>query len=344
MKCKNCQINKLSKEFPNDMITSKCQHVPNFCLKCVINYLSNSNLKTKQCPECKSPLDQKENANLKLAWDKAPFRIDIDSISALNVPNNQSKKHGGHFYVVMINGLKVRVNLEKTKTVLQLKQAVKAEIHVPVNKQKLIYNGVELKNNLSEYKIVENCHIQLIVLLYSISKGQALKSLTFDLHWGFPGGKVDYLDGTCLLYQDNVYFKRFDWNSKTHPDIPNMSHSGDKVDNANQTAHHCIKANLSDLPSTITRLYFILSSWNSPNIGCFPNPSFNLYDSNRPEDELCNYELRYAATSKAVLMCAVIRNKNKDTWDVFEIGKLSAGNARDYAPLKATIESLSIYL
>ena len=101
---------------------------------------------------------------------------------------------------------------------------------------------------------------------------------------------------------------------------------------------------MSDLPPTVTKLYFILSSWNSPSIGYFPNPSFKLYDTEKPDDQLCSYKLRAAASSKAVIMCAVIRNKNKTTWDVFEIGKLSAGNAKDYTPIKNTIEKLSTYL
>ena len=44
-------------------------------------------------------------------------------------------------------------------------------------------------------------HIQLIVVLYNITRAESIKSLTFDLFWGYPAnGTQDYLDGSCLLY------------------------------------------------------------------------------------------------------------------------------------------------
>ncbi|CAH1759653.1 722_t:CDS:2 [Entrophospora sp. SA101] len=344
MKCKNCQLNKLSREFANDIISSKCQHVPNFCLKCIVNHLDTS--KTNQCPECKSSLSQKEVQNLILKWKKAPFKIDVEIVATLNPLNDPSKNQvtaaSGYFYVIMINGHKIRFSLETIKTVIQLKRAIKSEINIQINKQKLIYNGNELtdfksnnssESTLAEYKIVEDCHIQLIVLLYSITKNQSLKSLTFDLQWGYPNGKIDYLDGTCLLYKDDTFFRKYDYLSKLYNDIPSMYHSGDRMDSTNQIGHHSIKANLSDLPPSITKLYFILSSWNSPDIGCFPNPSFKLYDTERPEDQLCSYKLKSAANSKAVIMCAVTRNKFKNTWDENNRGLLNTSTTPSSLPL-----------
>ncbi|CAH1763190.1 11664_t:CDS:2 [Entrophospora sp. SA101] len=329
MKCKNCNINKLSREFPKDVISGDCKHIPGFCLKCVVTYLNAS--KTNKCPECKALLNQKGIKRLNSNWENASFMIKVDSISTLNNPSN-NQSGGGYFYVVMMNGTVITLSLEKVKTVIGLKRAIKSETNLEISKQKLLYNGNELKS-----------HLQLIVLLYSITKGQSFKNLTFDLHWGFPDGERDYLDGTCLLYRDNFFYERVDWANKSHSHIPNIFHSGDKLNFATLTGHHCIKANLADLPPEITRLYFILSSWNAPNIGHFPNLSFKLYDTEKPDDQLCSCKLKYAASSSAIIMCVVIRNIFNNTWDIFEIGESSTGNAKNYTSIKSTISSLSTF-
>ncbi|CAJ0764294.1 1835_t:CDS:2, partial [Entrophospora sp. SA101] len=294
MKCKNCNINKLSREFPKDVISGDCKHIPGI---------------------------KRLNSN----WENASFMIKVDSISTLNNPSN-NQSGGGYFYVVMMNGTVITLSLEKVKTVIGLKRAIKSETNLEISKQKLLYNGNELKS-----------HLQLIVLLYSITKGQSFKNLTFDLHWGFPDGERDYLDGTCLLYRDNFFYERVDWANKSHSHIPNIFHSGDKLNFATLTA------NLADLPPEITRLYFILSSWNAPNIGHFPNLSFKLYDTEKPDDQLCSCKLKYAASSSAIIMCVVIRNIFNNTWDIFEIGESSTGNAKNYTSIKSTISSLSTF-
>nr|CAG8434241.1 3395_t:CDS:2 [Entrophospora candida] len=355
MKCKNCQLDKLSREFPSDTISYKCQHAPSFCLKCLVNHLNDGH-RPKQCPECKNSLNQKEIEILNFSWDKASFKINIDNISAPNVINNKKQPNTssinltGNFYVVMLDGHKIQLKLEKIKTVIALKQAISSEIKIEANKQKLIYNEVVLEayhpnhveKKLSDYNIVEGSHVQLIVLLYSISKDQSLNNLTFDLFWGFPGGLCDYLDGTCMLYNDKIFNRTFDYVSRIHVDLKDMSHSGDVMDAHNQRGHHRITVNLSSLPISVTKLYFILSSWNSPNIGSFPNPSFKLYDPDKPNEQLCKYEIRTAASSQAVIMCVVAKSKIDSTWNIYEIGKLSSGNAKNYSSIQATIGATQI--
>lgn len=56
-------------------------------------------------------------------------------------------------------------------------------------------------NTLQDLNIGPGSHIQLIVVLYNITRAESIKNLTFDLFWGYPAnGTQDYLDGTCLLY------------------------------------------------------------------------------------------------------------------------------------------------
>ena len=56
-------------------------------------------------------------------------------------------------------------------------------------------------NTLQDYNIGPGSHIQLIVVLYSITRAESIKNLTFDLFWGYPASGKDYLDGSCLVYK-----------------------------------------------------------------------------------------------------------------------------------------------
>ena len=89
----------------------------------------------------------------------------------------------------------------------------------------------------------------------------------------------------------------------------------------------------------MTKLYFILSAYSSPNIGCYPNPSFKMFDPSNPDVQLCSYTIQSAATSQAVIMCVVERNDG-GSWNIFEIGKLSDGNALNYLPIMNTINNM----
>jgi hypothetical protein len=207
-----------------------------------------------------------------------------------------------------------------------------------------------------------------MVLLYSISKELSINALTFDLFWGFPQSGGDFLDGTCLLYAEKRHYRTFDYKSRAYIDISGMTHSGDVMDSFNLRGkmiiqyldlskiyscinlfffsligHHQITANLTTLPQTVTRLYFVLSAYRSPNIGCFPNPSFKLFDPSYPDTQLCSYTIRSASTSKAVIMC-VIEKSNEGNWNIFEIGKLCDGNVLDYKPIFNTISNMDAFI
>ncbi|RIA95137.1 hypothetical protein C1645_872983 [Glomus cerebriforme] len=366
MKCINCQIDKLSKEFPVDTIGKKCFHISSFCLKCLINYFNvqNSNQTQQKCPECEVIISKQDVKELNQAWEKALFRINLKNISALKTKNKNNldqngeiNKATGDFYVVLLNGAKLSFKLEEIKTVMELKEAIEKQTKVRMSKQKLIHKGVELqissiqgtKDKLSDYSIATESHIQLMVLLYSISKELSINELTFDLFWGYPSTGSDFLDGTCMLYtgtgSDSKHYRTFDYAAIKFSDIPNISHSGDIMDYINNRGHHRITANLASMPNHVTKLYFILSAYNSPNIGCFPNPSFKMYDPADPDIQLCSYTIQSAAASQAVIMCVVEKNERDDkgNWNIFEIGRLSDGNAMNYQPIMNTINNINQY-
>ncbi|CAG8434043.1 10720_t:CDS:2 [Ambispora gerdemannii] len=355
MKCSACQINKLTNEFPPTKPTDKCEHVSTLCLRCLVAEIEKqkkpSSIESIRCVECNSPMNETEQEFLLTTWRNAAFKLDneLDLLSQNPTHNNyiegDTLPNNGHIYVVLLNGHKLKLDLAKVPTVYALKMHIKMELGVQISKQKLLFNRQELNatNKLSNYGIRDNSHVQLIVILYSISEAEAVRSLVFDLNWGFPSGVQDYLDGTCMVYSGAELLMIFDYSSNNHPNFPNMRHSGDVIDYANSRGSHQITAKLDELPGNVTHLYFILSAWNCDTIGKFNTPMFKLCDESRPDIQLCHYTLQDAANSQAVIMCCVTRIEN-GMWQVIQVGRLSRGNAKNYKPIQDAIRNSRIII
>ncbi|CAG8477173.1 7298_t:CDS:2 [Paraglomus brasilianum] len=353
MKCSQCKIDKLSNEFPSSPVTERCIHVSSHCLRCLVQSLNKQNEDEYHCPGCKAALNNEEVVRWRQRLDKASFKLNVDKLGRRhlanieNVDNNEEIVQQGNIYVVLLNGEKIVVDYEKVRTVVALRQEIRTKKKIEVTKQKLVYNGVELKDhaddngdkNLVEYGIRANSHIQLMVILYEITEKETIKDLVFDLDWGFPNDQtVDYLDGTCFLYTGNKYWRKYDYQSQYYPSTQNTRHSGDVLNRTTRRGHHKITSKLDELPENVTHLYFILSAWNSPSIGCYKTPTFSLLDSEHPDKNLCRYELENVAHSKAVIMCSVARAGTK--WNVYIVGTESAGNAKDYRPIEQKIQTM----
>ncbi|CAG8736986.1 21887_t:CDS:2, partial [Dentiscutata erythropus] len=341
MKCEKCQIDKLSEEFPFGTISSKCEHITSWCLKCLAIYLKETQ---HQCPICKAELTEQEFDDYCLLWDNASFKIDFESFSQIRTEfSEQNNSNSGMFYVVRLNGEKFELKISEINTVRELKYRLMKYTKIDISRQMLIYKDVELEdgvaNTLTSYGIRENSHIQLIVILYSISKKEAVKNLVFDLYWGY-NSKMDFLDGTCLIYKGNNLWKKYDYKNKVYSEVSYISHSGDIMDSKNATGHHKITVKLDQLPAKVTQLYLILSSFVSPTIGHFRDPSFKLYDEARPDKQLCNYNIHRADKSQAVIMCLINRSYY-GKWNVIEVGRLSQGNALNYGPIMENIKDIN---
>ena len=197
-------------------------------------------------------------------------------------------------------------------------------------------NGRSLK--LLDVNVKTGSTVFLVVLLYAIP--EKFNNVVFDLYWGYPVTGVDYLDASCLVYSGQTFLEVIDYKRRRGQVCNNaMTHSGDIMDDISWTGHHIINVQLKNIPSNVTHLFFTLSAWHSPNISKYPNPSLKFYESSNPSKDLCNTTFSHARNSQAVVMCSVSRGKTGQ-WEIFESGKLSAGNARDYGPLKHTIKSL----
>ncbi|CAG8528731.1 23271_t:CDS:2 [Dentiscutata erythropus] len=334
MKCEKCQIDKLSEEFPFDTISSKCEHITSWCLKCLVKYLKET--QQHQCPICKTELTEQEFNDYCLLWDNASFKIDLESFSQERTKfPEQDSTNSEIFYVVRLNGEKFEFKLSEINTVRELKHRLMNYTKIDTDRQMLIHKNVELKNyriddTLASYGICANSYIQFIVVLYSVSKKEAVKNLAFDLYWGYPDRGLDYLDGSCLIYKGENLWKTYDWSHLSYTEIPYIKHSGDIMNNEN--------AKLEKFPKDVTQLYLVLSSFRKPTIGHFRNPSFKLYDEERPDKQLCNYNITKAHESQAIIMCLI--NRSHGNWNVIEVGRQSQGNTNNYSPIVESIKEI----
>jgi len=171
------------------------------------------------------------------------------------------------------------------------------------------------------------------VVLYEIS--ESLDHVIFDLFWGYPTRGRDYLDASVLIYSGNCYYGFVDY---CHGHISGVSHSGDVMDDSKRLGHHTINVWLKSLPTSVDKLFFTLSAWNSANISRFKHPSLRFFDAKEPKKQLCSDQMQHAAYSQAIIMCSLC--KINHTWKVFSLRTLSAGNAKDYSPLKQTISGI----
>lgn len=193
-----------------------------------------------------------------------------------------------------------------------------------------------------------NATVCLVVCLFSIPDN--LEHVIFDLFWGYPvendihpiirllfGNMAmrDYLDASCLMFQGTSFCGVVDFSHSTKPGI---NHSGDIMDDTNRIGHHTIDLHLGKIPKNITHLFFTLSAWRSPTISKFRNPSLKFYDAINKKKDLCSTSFTHANSSQAVIMCSL--SKKNGRWQIYESGKLSAGNAKDYDPLVNTIKNL----
>ncbi|KAL3859945.1 hypothetical protein ACJMK2_010124 [Sinanodonta woodiana] len=344
MECHLCHSKKLSEEYPPRTITDECDHPVLICLKCTINHVKQN----RSCPEmgCNQKISP-EDCRLKLF--EAILSEMFTEYTASYTP--EVSIYGLRtLYVTMLTGESINVPYSPYMTVSQLKQEIYEKLNHDTSKQKLLYQGgsdeqgIELqtyKDNgdfatLSDYGVKPNSTIHLVVVLYDIP--QAFDHVVFDLFWGYPSNGRDYLDASCLLFSGVNFIEVCDY-GHTWQLNNSVSHSGDVMNDQQRIGHHTIHVYLKKIPANITHLYFTLSAWNSPNISRYPKPSLRFHEASNPSKDLCKTTFTHANHSQAVIMCSVSKGKD-GAWRIFESGQLSAGNAKNYQPLKSTIGSL----
>ena len=100
-----------------------------------------------QYPECQA-LNCEEVDRWKQCLHKASFNLNVDRIGRhhlASIENNEEIVQKGNIYVILLNGEKIVVDYEKVHAVVALRQEICVQKTIEVTKQKLVYNGVELK-------------------------------------------------------------------------------------------------------------------------------------------------------------------------------------------------------
>ncbi|XP_060594249.1 uncharacterized protein LOC132748655 [Ruditapes philippinarum] len=344
MECRMCRVIKLPNEFAPENVTEECEHPSLFCLRCTVKTVKE----TSTCPY--QGCGQKvQLTDKKIRWFQAilddMFKEydagDHEDFDSQSVPN--SLLAGGIITISVLTGESMAVPYDPNLQVLQLKMQISETMDHPVDKQKLLYMDKELASykkdgmpaRLLDYSVKPNATLCLVIVLFSVPDN--FDNVVFDLFWGYPLGRRDYLDASCLMFKGTHCQSICDY-SKSNP-VKAIRHSGDVMDDVKEIGHHTINVSLKSLPTDITHLFFTLSAWSSPNISRYPNPSLKFHEMSNPTKDLCKTTFHHAGASQAVVMCSVSRGSH-GRWEIFESGKLSAGNARDYKPLQTTIQSL----
>jgi stress response protein SCP2 len=196
----------------------------------------------------------------------------------------------------------------------------------------------ENEATLGDYKVESLRTILLMVLMYAIPRD--FNHVTFDLSWGFPDQKCDALDASCLIFSGKSCVGIVDYCQTEYGKTAKaIWHSGDAMDQVKKTGRHTVDAKLKEIPSSVTHLYFTLSAWNSPTIAHYLDPCLKFFEASNKEYNLCPpTTFTHALDSQAIIMCSVVRHK--DQWKIFACGQCSKGNAKDYEPLKTSIQKL----
>ncbi|XP_028413849.1 uncharacterized protein LOC114536695 [Dendronephthya gigantea] len=189
---------------------------------------------------------------------------------------------------------------------------------------------------LKDYHVQPNSRIYLLVLLYAIP--DRFNQVIFNLLWEYPESGRDYLDASVLLYSGTNFVDVIDFSNRESKSCPGVQHSGDVVDDDEQSGHHTIHVSIKSIPSHINKLIFTLSSWHSSNISKYPSLSLRFFDAKFPDKQLCDDKMSHVAYSQAIIMCCLINRGGG--WKVFSLKRPSAGNVLNYRQIKSTSMAL----
>ncbi|XP_071798513.1 uncharacterized protein [Asterias amurensis] len=338
MKCRSCGVQKLSNEFPPWTIMEECRHAPLHCLRCVVAHVEEHG----ECSQCDVTVGE-DSIRLKRCYSQLEAMFPECKLNYVPKAEGAPTLSGkGFISLAMLNGDSASLQLNSGMTVSTLKVYVKSKLQVPLENQQLIYNGTELKEftdakaaaTLGYYQVQPTSTIHVRRLLYSAPKD--LDKVVFDLNWGYPSRRRDFLDASVLIFERHKYVGVLDYRHTSFP--PAMRHSGDLMNDRNRTGHHFINVDLHKIPANITHFFFTLSAWNSPTVSRYPNPSLRFYKQSEPGKMLCEDTITKLNYSQAIVMAWMTRQGGH--WCVFSAGKPSAGNAKNYKCLVSTIQGI----
>ena len=198
-----------------------------------------------------------------------------------------------------------------------------------------------LPMTLKDYGVQANSTLLLMKVLQKIPDD--FDHVIFDFSYGFPSYGRDYLDASALLYSGSEFDQYVDF--RTRPSRYSqvyraIEHSGYAGGLDPDRGSQVMNVYLKKMPSSIDKIFFTLSSWNSRSISSFDTPSLHFYDARYPETQLCSDRMSHAIHRQAIIMCCLYRERNE--WRVISLGTGSSGNTKreNYCYLKYTISSI----
>ena len=192
---------------------------------------------------------------------------------------------------------------------------------------------------LKDYGVQANSTLLLIKVLQKIP--ESFDHVIFDFSFGFPSRyRKDYLDASALLYSGREFIQHVDFRtplSRWSEAYGAVTHSGYDKGYSNERGNQIINVYLKKMPRSIDKVFFTLSSWNSPSIASYDTPSLHFYDARHPGTQLCSDRMSHAIHQQAIIMCSLCRVHGQ--WRVFSLGKASYGNTKreNYCHLQSTI-------
>lgn len=203
---------------------------------------------------------------------------------------------------------------------------------------------------LAHYGVSNGTKIQALKVLFNNDDG--ITAMVFDLGWDFPSSTRDYLDATCFVCNGGQILHWVDYHRVFSPFFKtedgdttySVMHSGDVVRPSGTGCDHRIIVNTNVLPPEVDRLYFTLSAYDAKNIGAFKRTTMAIFQET--EDHECKqvmepYQFPRAQGQQAVIMCLLQRKQDDhEVWEALSVEQFSAGNAKNYNALMATIRAM----
>lgn len=310
----------MSSEFPSEM-PEKCDHIVNVCLQCVTEALKVRMV----CPHC-----------TQVVTDKERLRFIKEYRCFLAEGPEEGREESGpglaNVTIGLFDGSSFDIKTVPNETVLGLKQKIFREMSYDLRKQELVFKGIDLEdsNQLDHYKIRTGSLIQLSIVMLRVKSTQ---NLSFLSEWSWEDDGKDFLDGSCLVYDESHKVKCIlDWKTHTHTDAPGVEHQGDKnMNEKEKKGYSQIDVILSRLPSNIHYLYFLLSTYVSDDISKFKHPAVVLQEkldtSAGHSTVLCREDFSQVQKAKekkdekikGVITCSLQRGAS-GVWRVFRLG------------------------
>eukprot|EP00667_Euglena_gracilis_P017248 EG_transcript_18152 len=334
MECVNCRVLKLDDEFP-DALTSMCQHVTLWCLRCWKAVLESA---APDCPECGGEVD---GAAGRRAVEPALARLQCPVYATLaEKPKPVDPfEASGRVTISLLDGQQLVETISQDTTIRELKERIARVKGFAAEKQRLYCGGRELAT-MDSYGIPvtwRHCNvpfdstIQMVLVMYEIQNGQPLQRLVFELSWVQGCNSAWHLNGTCFACNAQGHVRSLADFRRPSCEAGAVTHGGPS---SRYRQSQSLEVRLAALDRDVELLAFSLSaSGFGFSLNGFRSLTVRLLDATTRQ---CLAEQTTAAcgTQQAMVLCFAVRRPH---WRVVFCGRTCDGHHHDYSPIEHVI-------